>query len=103
MLRGPYESLDDSDLQGVFNDPQGGFYNDDHGSDDSAALAAALPPMPGFPDKSRYTVTGSLASTTDTDFYSILAPQSDSGTVTLTTIVRSIGPNGTTPAFRCSG
>jgi hypothetical protein len=97
VLRGPYESLDDSDLQEVFNDPHGGFYNDDHGSDDTAALAGALPPMPGFPDKSRYTATGSLASATDTDFYSIRAPQSDTGTVTLTTALRAIGPNGTTP------
>lgn len=97
VLRGPYESLDDSDLQDVFTDPQGGFYNDDHGSDDSAALAGALKPMPGFPDKSRYTITGSLSSATDTDFYSLLAPQSDTGTVTLTTVLRAIGPNGTTP------
>ena len=97
VLRGPYETLDDDDIQELFTNPDASFYNDDHSGDDTPALAGALAPLPGFPDNSRYAVTASLASATDADFYAIRAPQSDSGTVVLTAVVRAVGPNGSTP------
>jgi hypothetical protein len=100
VLRGPYESLDDEDLQNLFTDPEGGFYNDDLGSDDSPALAGALLPLPGFPDNSRYATTASLASATDADFYAVRAPQSNDNTVVLTAVVRVVGPNGTMPRIQ---
>ena len=100
VLRGPYETLDDEEIQTLFTNPDGGYYNDDLGADDTPALAGALPPLPGFPDNSRYSITASLASVTDADFYAVRAPQSNDGTVVLTAVARAIGPNGTTPRIQ---
>jgi len=100
VLRGPYESLDDEDLESLFNNPEGGFYNDDLGSDDSPTLAGALLPQPGFPDNSRYTITASLANAIDADFYAVRAPQSNDDTVVLTAVVRAVGPNGSMPRIQ---
>jgi hypothetical protein len=100
VLRGPFDSLEADEIEEVFLDPDGGFYDDDGGADDEANAAAGLPPVPGFPDNTRYGITASLAATADADFYSVRAPQTQDNTVVLTATVRAIGPNGSTPRIQ---
>ena len=100
VLRGPYDALDEDDIEALFTDPSGSYYDDDAGTDDEPALAGELPPLPGFPEDSRYAATASLAAATDADFYAVRAPQSASDTVVLTVAVREVGPNGTTPRIQ---
>ena len=100
VLRGPYDALDEDDIEALFTDPSGSYYDDDAGTDDEPALAGELPPLPGFPEDTRYAATASLAAATDADFYAVRAPQSASDTAVLTAAVREVGPNGTTPRIQ---
>lgn len=96
VLRGPYDALDADDVEALFRRGED-FYNDDLGTDDDPALAGELAPLPGFPEESRYTVTASLTTPSDADFYTVRAPQTEDGTAVLTAVVRAVGPNGTKP------
>ena len=100
VLRGPFDSLEADEIEQLFIDPNGGFYDDDGGTDDEPIAAGNLPPIPGFPDSTRYGITASLATTTDADFYSVRAPQTQGGTAVLTATVRAVGPNGSTPRIQ---
>ena len=100
VLRGPFDSLDEDDIEALFTNPDGSFYNDDQGLDDDPALPADLAPLPGFPEDTRYAATASLASAADADFYGVRSPQTESGTAVLTASVRAVGPNGTMPRIQ---
>jgi hypothetical protein len=95
VLRGPFDTLDEDDVEELFLNPEGGVYRDDGGADDDDA--GDLPEEPGFPESSRYGVTASLASAADVDQYVVRAPQTDNDLAVLTATVRAVGPNGTTP------
>jgi matrixin len=99
-LRGPYDALDADDVEQLFIDPEGAYYNDDGGTDDDAADAGRLNPVAGFPENSLYRITASLASAADADFYTIRAPQTAGGVAVLTATVRAVGPNGSTPRIQ---
>lgn len=100
VLRGPFDALDEDDIEAVFANPAGSFYNDDLGLDDDPTLPSDLAPLAGFPEDSRYAATASLASAVDADFYGVRSPQAASGTAVLTASVRAVGPNGTRPRIQ---
>jgi hypothetical protein len=97
VLRGPFDSLDEDDIEELFRNPNAAIYLDDGGTDDDPGTPAELPELLGFPEETRYAITASLASAADVDLYTVRAPETQDGTAVLTATVRAVGPNGVTP------
>jgi hypothetical protein len=100
VLRGPYDTLDESDIAELFLDPNAALYDEDGGTDDNPLGATELKPVRGPAGFSRFTATASLTEAADVDFYQVAGPRVGGRRVplALTASVRSLGPNGTTPA-----
>jgi hypothetical protein len=100
VLRGPFDSLEESDIAELFRDPDSALYDEDGGSDDNPLNATELKAVLGPVGFSRFTATASLTNAADVDFYEVRAPRVGGRRVplALTTSIRALGPNGTTPS-----
>jgi predicted Zn-dependent protease len=100
VLRGPYESLDQTDLSELYVDPTSALYQEDAGANDSVANAEDLEGVYGPLALGRFTTTGSIGTATDVDYYRIRAPRHGPRIeLTLIATVRAIGPNGAVPTL----
>jgi hypothetical protein len=97
VLRGPYESLSQANIDALLRNPNA-LFSDDGGSNSSLATAKVLPTSPGYRVDSHYQVLGSLTDAEDFSYYKVTSPGTGTGTDLLTVTVDGIGPNGDAPS-----
>ena len=74
VLRGPYQSLSQHDLEYLFEDPSY-LVNEDDGSNENAGSATRLQLPRGYRSPTHFEYLGSLASAADADTYAVRTPR----------------------------
>lgn len=98
VLRGPYQTLGPNDINAIFLNPNGAFFDQDQKENDDAGSATQLTSSLGFAKNSHYETVASISNSTDVDFYRIQPPNTSNGqTLVLTATVRAVAPNGAAP------
>lgn len=110
ILQGPYEEVDASDIAELFTDPTTALFNDDDDDDeldddddddDDFRIkdeAIELNPRRIALNRAVYTLTGSLETATDADYFRIRAPHTRHDVPAVLTVYASaLGENGITP------
>jgi hypothetical protein len=99
VLRGPFDGLESSEFEKLFETPdQNPHLNDDGGTDDDAGDANRLTPSQGGASVTHFGTLASLASATDVDYYRLRADLNGNQANVLTATV--VGLLGTTTAPR---
>jgi Matrixin len=73
VLRGPYQSLTQEDLEYLFEDPSY-LLNEDDGSNENAGSATRLQLPRGYQSRTHFEYLGSLANAADADTYAVRTP-----------------------------
>ena len=95
---GQFRFLEQEDINKFFDADEDEHFGDDAHTDDSAMAADSLPTAVGFVEATRYEVVGSIADTTDVDFYQIKSPQLTADPLdVMTVLVRSLDTGGLVP------
>jgi hypothetical protein len=100
VLRGPYESLPAGDLEEIFSNPSGVFFNNDGHASDTFATAVVLTSAPGYAANSHYQALGSLADDSDINFYQVTSPKTKAATDVMTVSVNGASLNGDVPGVQ---
>lgn len=74
VLRGPYETLQDNDIDKLFRNPPATYFNDDQHTDDTLKRALTLLTTTGYAPNTHYEYLASLRDATDIDSYRIRSP-----------------------------
>ncbi len=96
VLRGRYDTLSQSAVDQLLQNPATVLFNDDVGTDDSLNAAATLLTTPGYAKETHYETFGSVATASDVDFYRIKAASVSNGQPNVLTVtMTAVAPNGT--------
>jgi hypothetical protein len=94
-LRGPYDTLSPQALDEILTNPSAALFNSGR-EDDSPHTAQPLPTSAGYGPHSHYAFIGSLANSSEQDYFHIQAPKGSLGT-TMTVALSAFSVNGLVP------
>lgn len=94
LLQGPYDSLNEEEIQTLFEDPHSGYVREDYYDNETLATATVLTTTLGYAAQTHYEALGSVSMATDVDMYRVLAPSSSTGDNVLTATVADMPLNG---------
>lgn len=96
VLRGRYDKLPQAAVDQLLQNPGTTLVNDDSGANDTLNTAITLLTTPGYAKETHYEALGSLATTSDVDFYRIKAASVSNGQPNVLTVtMTAVDPNGT--------
>lgn len=98
LAGGQYRFLNQEDFEEFFDADEDDLLGDDLHTDDTRANATELESKAGFVDGVRYEFVGSIADSTDIDFYRVNSPRAATPSLdVMTVLVRSLDARGLAP------
>lgn len=98
VLRGPYDSLSDDDIQQLFRNPRHPLFSRDHNGNNQPNSATALTSEARGNTDLYYETVASLGDAADVDYYRVKAPAVGQGNPNVLTVTLwEVEPNGVLP------